>query len=67
MAYRTVKKHKAIDILFPRAVTAVADLKYTEASFCLMYQALSWRNLSHRKIILLVESSSQMGLSHLSL
>ena len=56
MAIRAVKKHKRVDISYPRALMAVFDLIYPEISGLMngfdrlmafvRYRAPSWRNLS---------------------
>ena len=73
MAIRVVKKHKGVDISYPRAVMAVFDLIYPETNgfdrliAFVKYRAPSWRSLSLRKRIPLVGNRSQVLLSHLSL
>ena len=71
MAIRAVKKHKGVDISYPRAVLAVFDLIYPETrghmnGFVRLIGS-SWRSLSLRKRIPLVGNRSQVGLSHFSL
>ena len=77
MAIRAVKKHKGVDISYPRAIMAVFDLIYPETSghmngfdrliAFVRYRAPSWRSLYLRKRIPLVGNRSQVGLSHFSL
>ena len=72
MAIRDVKKHKGVDISYPRAVMAAFDLIYPETSghmngfdrliAFVRYQAPSWRSLSLRKRIPLVGNRSQVRL-----
>ena len=80
-AIGAVKKHKEVDISYPRAVMAVFDLIYPEISghmngfdrliAFVRFWAPSWRSLSlfptSGKRIPLVGNRSQVGLSHFSL